>query len=88
MNSGSPNRGRDIRDAFFDEIYEVAVEDERVIVLVDDQGALALNRLREEFPERYINVGIAEQNLVNVAAGLAIEGWRPVIYGINNFVSL
>lgn len=84
----NPAETKDIRDAFFDEVYDAAVADQRVIVLVDDQGAFALNRLREEFPERYINIGIAEQNLINVAAGLAMEGWKPVVYGINNFVSL
>ena len=78
----------DMRDAFFRELLRVAREDPRIIVLTADHGAQALVDFEREFPNRFINVGIAEQNMISVAAGLAAEGKRPVAYGIAPFVSL
>lgn len=78
----------DIRDVFFEEFFELARRDPRVIILCDDQGAMTLTRMRAELPDQYVNVGIAEQNLVDTAAGLALGGMRPFVYGITNFVSL
>ena len=78
----------DLRDAFFEELTRAAETDSRVLVIADDQGALALDDFKARFPGRYFNPGIAEQNIVSIAAGLAIEGWRPVVYGIANFVSI
>jgi transketolase len=83
-----PNAATDIRDAFFNEVYLLAQADRRVMVLTDDQGAFALDRIRAELPSQYINVGIAEQNLINLAAGLAIGGMKPFACGISNFMSL
>lgn len=84
----SPPHGKDIRDAFFDEVYQLAKQDPRVMVLTDDQGAFALDRIRSDFPAQYINVGIAEQNLIAVSAGMALGGLRPYVCGISNFMSL
>ena len=77
-----------MRDAFFERLVEVARKDERVIVLSADHGAFALEKFQEEMPDRYINMGIAEQNMVGVAAGLAASGKIVFIYGITPFVSL
>jgi len=78
----------DIRDAFFDEVCRRAEADRNVIVLSDDMGAMALDRLRQSRPDQFINLGIAEQNAIDLAAGMALGGLRPVVYGITNFVSL
>jgi transketolase len=78
----------DMRDAFFERLVEAARLDERVIVLSADHGAFALKKFEEEMPSRYINMGIAEQNMVGVAAGLAASGKIVFIYGISPFVSL
>lgn len=78
----------DMRDAFFERLVEVARIDERVVLLSADHGAFALEKFQEEMPERYINMGIAEQNMVGVAAGLASSGKIVFIYGITPFVSL
>jgi transketolase len=78
----------DMRDAFFEKLVESARLDERIIVLSADHGAFALKRFEEEMPDRYINIGIAEQNMVGVAAGLAASGKIVFIYGISPFVSL
>lgn len=78
----------DIRDAFFDELYEIAREDDSVIFMTADMGAFSLERFRRDFPDRFINVGISEQNLVSVAAGLAMEGKQVFIYAIIPFITL
>jgi transketolase len=78
----------DMRDAFFETLVEAALTDERIIVLSADHGAFALKKFEEEMPNRYMNMGIAEQNMVGVAAGLAASGKIVFIYGITPFVSL
>ncbi len=77
-----------MRDAFFERLVDIARKDERVLVLSADHGAFALEKFQEEMPDRYINMGIAEQNMVGVAAGLAASGKIVFIYGITPFVSL
>ncbi len=78
----------DMRDAFFEHLVNKAKNDERIIVLSADHGAFALENFAKEIPGRYINVGISEQNMVSVAAGLALSGKVVFIYGISPFVSL
>lgn len=78
----------DMRDACFGEVYKRAMGDERLIVLVNDMGAWELEKVREERPRQYLNMGPAEQNMVEVATGLALEGFQVVMYGIANFVTL
>lgn len=78
----------DMRDAFFERLVDAARLDKRIIVLSADHGAFALKKFEEEMPDRYINIGIAEQNMVGVAAGLAASGKIVFVYGISPFVSL
>ena len=78
----------DMRDAFFDSVYDLAAKDKDLIVLTADHGAFSLERFKKDFPRQYFNVGIAEQNMVSVAAGLALSGKRVFIYSIVNFVTL
>src|SRR6185295_8725360 len=73
---------RDPRDAVFAEIGRLAATDPRVVVLTNDMGALGLDELRAARPKQVINVGIAEQNMVSVAAGLAQTGRTVFTYGI------
>jgi len=70
----------DLRQAFFDEMEVLAKEDENVIVLVGDLGYSFCEGYKERYPEQFINAGAAEQNMVGVAAGLAIAGMRPYVY--------
>ena len=78
----------DMRDAFFNGLYEIIEADKNVIVLTADHGAFGLNKIKKDFPKQYINMGIAEQNMVSVAAGLALSGKIIYIYSIVNFVTL
>ena len=77
----------DIRDAFFDEVHEMASRDRNVMFLTADMGALSLDKFKAELPDQYINVGVAEQNLVSVAAGLALGGKKVFIYTIAPFIT-
>jgi len=77
----------DIRDAFFDEVYTIASQDSRVIFLTADMGSFSLNRFKADLSSQYINVGVAEQNLVSIAAGLALAGKKVFIYTIASFVT-
>jgi transketolase len=75
-----------VRDALARTLYELAREDERVVVLVADiSPAGAMVDLRREFPDRFINVGVAEQSMIGLAAGLAMRGFRPFCYTIAPF---
>jgi len=77
----------DVRDALFDAITDLAKEDKGIILMTADMGAWGLTKFRQHLPEQFINVGIAEQNLVSVAAGLALAGKKPFIYSIAAFVT-
>lgn len=78
----------DIRDAFFDRVYELARQDPNLIFLTDDMDAFSLRRFKQEMPAQFVNIGVAEQNLINVAAGLAMGGKRVFAYGIASFVTM
>ena len=76
------------RDSFFDSLYEIAKRDKDVILISADMGAPALDQWRENLPEQFINIGIAEANMIAVAAGLALSGKKPFCYAIMPFVTL
>ena len=78
---------RDIRDAFFDRLYDIAAKDKNVIFMTADMGALSLEKFKRDLPEQYINVGISEQNLISVAAGLALTGKKVFVYAITSFIT-
>ncbi|MBF0330987.1 MAG: 1-deoxy-D-xylulose-5-phosphate synthase [Candidatus Omnitrophica bacterium] len=78
---------QDIRDAFFEQMHLLAREDASVVFLTADMGAFALEAFRRELPGRYINVGVAEQNMISVAAGLALSGKKVFVHSIIPFVT-
>lgn len=80
--------GLDMRDAFFDEVNNIAAKNPNLLLLTDDQGAFSLEWMREHLPAQYLNVGIAEQNLISVAAGLALSGKTIIAYGIAAFMTM
>lgn len=79
---------RDMRDAVFEEILALARLDRSVMLLTADLGAFGLIKFRRELPDRVINMGVAEQNMINVAAGLALGGKKVFVYSIIPFVTL
>ena len=78
----------DMRDAFFEELVLKAKENPNIVILSADHGAFALEDFAKNNPKQYINIGIAEQNMIGVAAGLAASGKIVFVYGIAPFVSL
>lgn len=74
-----------MRRAFVDAMIAAAESDPRVVFLTGDLGFQMFDEFRERFGPRYINVGIAEAQMMLAAAGLAIEGFRPVAYSIASF---
>ena len=77
----------DIRDAFFQEIANYALNEPDFIIITNDMDAFALAEFKSKYPERFVNSGVAEQNMVNIAAGLASAGKKVLIFGILSFIS-
>ena len=67
---------------------ELARQDERVFLLTADMGYSVLETFRDEFPDRFLNTGIAEQNTISIAAGLASRGKIVFVYSIIPFVTM
>lgn len=79
---------RAMRDVFIETLTSKMATDDKIFFLSADFGSPALDKLRELYPNRFINVGIAEQNLINVATGLALEGFKVYAYAIAPFVTM
>ena len=77
-----------MRTAFIRTLIELARNDKRIFLLVGDLGYSVVEPFREEFPDRFVNVGVAEQNLTGIAAGLALSGKIVFTYSIANFPTL
>jgi transketolase len=77
-----------MRDIFIDQIYNKMRKDRTIFFLSGDFGSPVLDKIRKEFKGRFINVGIAEQNLINISTGLALEGFIVYAYGIAPFLTM
>jgi transketolase len=75
-----------MRAAFSDTLVRLAKADPNVLLLTGDHGYSLFDDFRRECPAQYINAGIAEQNMVGMAAGLARAGFRPFVYGLSAFI--
>jgi transketolase len=76
-----------MRNAFAAEMTELAERDPRVVLLMGDIGNRLFDDYKARTPERFLNAGVAEANMVGVAAGMAMCGLRPVVYTITPFVT-
>ena len=77
-----------MRDSFSNTLVEATLKDERVYLLTGDHGYALFDSLRKTSPDRYINAGVAEQNMVGVAAGMAKAGLIPIVYGLASFIPI
>lgn len=77
-----------MRDAFLDALTEEAERDPSIMLLTADLGFGVFEDFESRFPGQFFNVGVAEQNMIGVATGLALEGRRVVVYSIGNFPTL
>jgi len=75
-----------MRAAFSKAIVDAAKADPKILLLTGDHGYALFDDFRKALPDQFINAGIAEQNMVGVAAGLAKAGFKPIVYGLAAFV--
>ncbi len=75
-----------MRNQFSKKIHEIFEKQKNLMFLTGDLGYNALEKIQEAYPKRFVNAGVAEQNMVGVAAGLAYEGKSVFIYSIAPFV--
>jgi transketolase len=75
-----------MRNAFVQSLLSCAQEDSRVALLMAEVGFSVVEPFEKKFPNRFFNTGIAEQNLVTTAAGMAVAGMRPVAYSMSCFL--
>jgi transketolase len=77
-----------MRTAFVDTLAELAACDSRIVLLTGDLGFAVLEPFANAYPSRFFNVGVAEQNMVGIATGLAEAGFIPFVYSIVTFATL
>ncbi len=75
------------RKVIIDELIPFAEADGKLILLIGDMGFGAIDRFQTKFPDRIFNMGIMEQGMLGVAAGLALGGMHPVVYTMVNFLA-
>jgi len=76
----------DKRKIFFEELIKLAEKDEKIVLIVPDVGFSFTEEFQAKFPNRYYNFGVTEQSCVLIAAALALDGWKPYVYSMINFV--
>jgi transketolase len=77
-----------MRNSFTNTLIRLARVDPKVVLLTGDHGYALFDEFRKMCPDQYINAGIAEQNMVGMAAGMARAGFRPFVYGLAAFVPI
>ena len=77
-----------MRTAFIETLTQLAKKDDTVFLITPDMGYSVLEKFRDEFPNQFLNSGIAEQNTISVAAGLASSGYTVFVYSIIPFVTM
>ena len=74
-----------MRNAFIEELVLAAQVNDRIVLVVGDLGYGVVEPFANRFPERFFNAGVAEQNMMGFAAGMASEGFHVFVYSIANF---
>ncbi len=77
-----------MRNAYLSALYELAKNNKQILVLVADIGAIVFDKFRADFPDRFINFGVAEPNMITAAAGMASCGKIPFTYTITPFITM
>jgi len=74
------------RGYFANELYEQMKENKNIVLITGDLGFKMLDKIKEDFPDRFFNVGASEQAMIGIAVGMSYEGKIPVVYSITNFL--
>lgn len=77
-----------LRSVFIETLSKLAEKDDKIILIIADVGFSVLDDYIKRFPNQFLNVGVAEQNMMTLAAGMAREGWKPYVYTMSNFILL
>lgn len=77
-----------MRKQFVSTLTEIADVDDRVVLLTADLGFMVLEPFALSYPDRFFNIGVAEANMISIAAGMAHEGFIPFCYSIATFASM
>lgn len=75
-----------MRAIFAQEVHRQMAKNKKIFVLVNDLGYKMWDKIKKDYPERFINAGAAEQSLIGIAVGLAISGKIPIVYSITTFL--
>lgn len=79
---------RAMRDVLLERIWQAMADDPTLFFVSADFGAPTLDKIRADYPTRFVNAGIAEQNLINLCSGLALEGFKVFAYAIAPFITM
>ncbi|MEI7557863.1 MAG: hypothetical protein WCJ45_03365 [bacterium] len=77
-----------MRNVVINYIYQEAKKDKKIMLLVGDLGYSVIENFQNDFPEQFINIGIAEQNMIGIAAGLALTGKKVFCFSIIPFLTM
>ncbi|MDC3131796.1 hypothetical protein OA492_02670 [Pelagibacteraceae bacterium] len=77
-----------MRDAFIKKVYLRMKKNKDIVFISNEQGAASLDILRKDFPKRFINAGISEQNIITLASGMSSLGKKVIVYSIASFITL
>lgn len=77
---------QNLRRRFADEVYQAMKTNDNIFIVTGDLGYKMWDQIRQEFPNRFVNVGAAEQCLIGVGVGLALEGKIPIVFSITPFL--
>lgn len=75
-----------MRRKFAKDLYDLMIQDKKIILITADLGYRMLDKIRNDMPEQFYNVGAAEQIAINIAIGMALKGKIPVVYSITPFL--
>ena len=84
---GEVQRNRDTRREFIDTLCDLAEKDDKIVFIIPDVGFNYTEKFQEKFPSRYFNLGVTEQSTFIIAAAMALDGFKPYVYSMINFVT-
>src|SRR4030042_3615679 len=81
-------RSEQMRNAYLEALYDLAKNNRQIMSLNADIGAIVFDRFRADFPDQFVNFGVAEPNMISAAAGMALCGKIPFTYTITPFITM
>jgi len=76
-----------MRKAFIQFLTELAEKDPKVILIIGDVGFSFIEPFKQRFPNQFLNIGVLEQSMMGIAAGMSRMGWKPYVYTMRNFIA-